>query len=538
LCPQAAGLLQCVAGCILPSLPPTLTPDQQQQAAAFVEQLLTAFTPTTASAAAAAATSTTSSASASASTQEVVPAAGLSVYNAAASAALQLLGRCDAALQKQPALTACEWLAGAASAAAAASSSGRLGPEEQARAGVAAALLTVLQPAVLDGASRVVLLEALVVIASSATCQPDVAEAAAVAFGAVVAKAQAAGGGSSASQGVLSAAGGVLEGQLLPLLALGPEHPPSSQIQREQQWLNALRVLGWLLHALALAASPRVPAILSAAAAWLAHAGTAASGRQGQPSPQAAAAAAQGGQPSPREAAVAALFRLLLSDAASVGTLRLAASMHCKGKVLWQQRAFTQALEVLALQLQQLEAQGPQAQRPLLLAAGELLSAAPGAVLASSLDAALPLLLHCLRGLPQPAAGADGQAAAQQLRGGGGARQLPPPLARASPAAAQLLGSCLGILAGLLSTPAERLAPSVEPHVGAMVQALLPLVLLPAAPSVREAALSCLAAAQQLPYYMLHPHRSAVLAVASRAADDGRRSVRAAAVRCKRVWSS
>lgn len=53
---------------------------------------------------------------------------------------------------------------------------------------------------------------------------------------------------------------------------------------------------------------------------------------------------------------------------------------------------------------------------------------------------------------------------------------------------------------------------------------------------VRAAALSCLAAMMQLPYPLLHPHRSEVLRALAAAVDDPKRAVRAQAARCRQAW--
>lgn len=57
------------------------------------------------------------------------------------------------------------------------------------------------------------------------------------------------------------------------------------------------------------------------------------------------------------------------------------------------------------------------------------------------------------------------------------------------------------------------------------------------ASATRVTALQCLLAALSLPWAALHPHRGSVLRALVAAADDRKRAVRAAAVRCRRAWA-
>ncbi len=77
----------------------------------------------------------------------------------------------------------------------------------------------------------------------------------------------------------------------------------------------------------------------------------------------------------------------------------------------------------------------------------------------------------------------------------------------------------------------------LEEQAGALVGALGRLAIAALAAATRVAALDVLAAALALPWAALHPHRDAAQAALAAAADDRKRAVRAAAVRCRRAWA-
>jgi hypothetical protein len=77
----------------------------------------------------------------------------------------------------------------------------------------------------------------------------------------------------------------------------------------------------------------------------------------------------------------------------------------------------------------------------------------------------------------------------------------------------------------------------LEEQAGALVGALGRLAVAAPAAATRVAALDVLAAALALPWAALHAHRGAAQAALAAAADDRKRAVRAAAVRCRRAWA-
>jgi hypothetical protein len=267
--------------------------------------------------------------------------------------------------------------------------------------------------------------------------------------------------------------------------------------------------------------------------------------------------------------------------AAAAGSLLCA---HLMARPLWQQKAFTVALQALQAALQPTAAasaaashsltaqQGP-AGGALLVAAASLLTAAPAAVIAGEQEAVLPLLVRCLLQLlklwhtkHKSGRGAEADASL-------------PRLLQLTHSCVLLLGSMfatatggamdwlqlhveqvLGVLCDLVQLiPAKHMpassAPSAQPdlptnnddcvdkavafsqqHQETLAAQQQQQVVVVAA-SIREQALVCLSTCMSLPYHLLHPHRRAVLAVVTAALDDDRRVVRRAAVSCRSKWT-
>jgi hypothetical protein len=181
------------------------------------------------------------------------------------------------------------------------------------------------------------------------------------------------------------------------------------------------------------------------------------------------------------------------SSSSIVAQLGLQLSLHCCPRPLWQQKAFTLALQALADAIsshQQASAAAAAAGMPqeqeqqqglgLWLAVACLVSSAPPAVAAAARETAVPLLLQCLVRLvdawPILAAGSGSSSSSSSSSG--------QPAAAAAAVAGQptgpvrllqLLHSCLLMVSDLLVTSGQSSAHLLEAHIGTLLDVLCKL---------------------------------------------------------------
>lgn len=187
----------------------------------------------------------------------------------------------------------------------------------------------------------------------------------------------------------------------------------------------------------------------------------------------------------------------------------LGKSCHLRTSILWCQRSFTLALEVVKRC-----GEGTGKKKPLrvvrLMALAQLLRGTPPACYKVDPDAITPLVMEALRDLP-------GYPWPPGVQPADGVKAL------------------LGVLAEFVMDP--KLRSRLEEYIADLMEGLLALGRSPLGPEVREVALQCLVAVMELPYHYLHPYRGRVLKMLNGALDDDKRAVRMKAIRCKRVWS-
>jgi hypothetical protein len=377
---------------------------------------------------------------------------------------------------------------------------------------------------------------------------------------------------SSAAAGVVTA--DALLDAAVPQLLERLQQPAAQQSQQQQQALGAVHAASWLSRGLALQRHDGWQQCMQAVLQLLAHDSAVTLTEQHAGQQQLLWAAAEYftiliASPHASSAAVDRSLSANNSSSSSsssntVAKLGLQLSLHCSPRPLWQQKAFTLALQALADAVSSHQqaaaaaaaaAEGqPQEQQQqglgLWLAVACLLSSAPPAVAAAARETAVPLLLQCLVRLvdawtvlagsisngPTAAAGA---AVVGQSRG-------PVRLV-------QLLHSSLLMVSDLLVT-ASQSTDLLEVHIGTLLDVLCKLArLLPAgsgkqlsssstpavmnmagngmavaaaaagggdegssqhraevaagAAAVREVALMCLTSVMGLPYHLLHPYR-------------------------------
>ncbi|KAK9800348.1 hypothetical protein WJX73_007679 [Symbiochloris irregularis] len=174
---------------------------------------------------------------------------------------------------------------------------------------------------------------------------------------------------------------------------------------------------------------------------------------------------------------------------------------------LWQQRAFTSALQALLSRLPSDWRQQPPKQPALLLALTLLMGGVPAGLYHQDLQSLLPLVMASLM---------------QQSSG-----ELP---------CKQGLLAAILVLRTALGQDEGRLL--VEQHLATLLPCLSKLLSKHRSYEVRLAALEAVQACLSLPYPALHPHRTATMQAIALALDDPRRIVRAAAVRCRHAWAT
>ncbi|KAL4426394.1 hypothetical protein ABPG77_004688 [Micractinium sp. CCAP 211/92] len=376
---------------------------------------------------------------------------------------------------------------------------------------IACALLVPLRPAAVVGlhaGSPAPLVERLVRLAGGQQQEGPLAHWAALAAAALLNKWPA----DAAS--LASCAAAVLQGQLYPACGLEGE---ASSDAAGGALLPAPAPAAWacmaaVVRGLAMRGQREADAAISRAIA-----GLDAAAQQWQA--ELPSAAAQGVQ-----AAARFLGTVLESDTAGAAGSRpgLGKQSFATVKPLWQQRLYTAAAgQLLPLLQRSLEA-GAQCgvgagsgapstatgAPPLLLALGQLLQAAPAAVLQQDRGRLLPWLVRCLAAL-QHGPLADGE----------------------------LLQALLLLLSDSLMTDAGQRQAESE-LLPALVPALLGTARFRPSPAVRETALQCLLLLLELPYAALHPYRREVARVLAAAVDDNRRSVRLQAARVRQAWAA
>ncbi|BDA41132.1 probable MMS19 nucleotide excision repair protein homolog [Coccomyxa sp. Obi] len=299
------------------------------------------------------------------------------------------------------------------------------------------------------------------------------------------------------------ALGTVLDDILLPRLAQG-----STACKR------TLSSLGQLSRALVMRGHPRFQDILGAALKLVDSLACA------QPTPM---DASPGPEPATTDpSACAATAPATVADAAQVfasvvefdesAALNAPRRIFAKGRVLWQQRAFSVAADLLLQKFEAARQKGDAAPSKGIIACLErLLTAAkkdaPAAVTAGY-ERVLPAVLTSLAALDGSADASNEVIAAALLE------QLQQALATPQGQA---------VLEGEL----DRLVPLCAQRAVAAASA-----------SHRALAVATLDAVAAYPYHLLHPFRTQVMAALLKAVDDRKRAVRAAAVRCRRKWGA
>ncbi|MEW5299353.1 MAG: hypothetical protein WDW36_002378 [Sanguina aurantia] len=286
---------------------------------------------------------------------------------------------------------------------------------------------------------------------------------------------------------------------------------------------------------------------------------TAATGSGGPSSTSAAASAAMMDMDSS-----AAMFEKLLSqDVCEAGGMRLWAGTHCLCRVLWQQRAWTLAIQALLPLLDgnadagvargsggagvavavagAVAGQGARRQVAdgALLAMAYLVKGAPDNILRQHTAQLAPHMLQSLLllgRLLQPAGGVSEPGSASGRHAAGAAVGSDRDAAGSRRMARQR-GLALTLLQLLSVQLADATTRKVfEPHVDVLMGVLLVMARLPLAGLVRETSLLCLLDMLQLPYHMLHPHRHKVLLCLNRCLDDDKRAVRRMATKARNAW--
>lgn len=464
----------------------------------------------------------------------------------------QLLARCEANDQKALAITACEWLVSCSTAlpptqtptqssrvaaTASASAVGAVAADSQCSVHVAlgSAVLAALWPEDLQAGSVQQLLGVLTQHVTDWHLHRIASDAAAVALAAVASKWQ---GGAGDYDQVMEQVLGVL---LWSFDDNADEHKGSNGVESTQlleKQQRAVLALSWLARALTMRKSSLWQGIVVWAIKYL----------QGHPlggelptettaGSQQEDTAATPPRPGPLLQAVAGLFEVLVSDTAQVAGLSFDDSIHVTAKPLWCQRTFTMTLSMLkeacdtaAATQQGVTSNHPaaasqQATLSLWLACAHLLQGAPSNVLrsaAGTADTVANLLVQCVCHISSSMQPIEGRAPAAFVDNGS--------------TCVQLLDSCLLLLSDFLLDAQQ--CHLLEGSVNELIDCLLLAAPLPSSASVRETALQCLVAVTDFPWHLLFPHRKAVLKVVYQAMDDDKRSVRKAAVGCRRVWSN
>lgn len=283
----------------------------------------------------------------------VLPEALLTSFSACAAC---LAAACNTQQQQQQHLiTACEWATAYAQqqARAAAPAAASTCSTAELKCCVASAVLAALRPDALQGPSTQQLLESLLGTATSVAAPTAAAGAAGIALGAVLNK----WGDAAALEQPLQAV----------LQALMQQQGAGAGAQQEQQQVCRLTALSWVGRGLAMRSHPAASSIIQHAVQLL------------------AAGPGSDGSSSAVLTAAAQLYGTLVSDTAQQAGLQLSRALHCRCKVLWQQRTYTMALHAISDKLQQ---QGQQAVH-LLLAFLFLVQGTPGALHRQELVAGL-----------------------------------------------------------------------------------------------------------------------------------------------------
>jgi hypothetical protein len=484
-----------------------------------------------------------------------------------------LAAHCSSEDHRQLMLLGCEWVSTAAAAAAAAEQGLSEGPGP---ACLAAAVLCAARPGLLIAPSVADLAVSLAGLSTANTSNSYISEldrnTAGIALASVVHKccaytAQHHMQQQSSGTAACAVTGEVLLDAALPQLlqCLQQQVAGCQQQQQQQRVLGSVRALSWVSRGLALQRHDGWQQCMQAVLQVLLQVSAdVAAAQQDQTQQQLLWAAAEFfsvlvASPLAQPAAFSgSLSSSSSSSSSSSGAqLGLQLSLHCSVRPLWQQKAFTIALQPLAdtisSQQQGAAAAAAESQRQqqqglgLWLAVACLLSSAPPALASTARDTAVPLLLQCLVRLADAYPTLAGSSSSSDSAAAAAAGHHSRPVRLL-----QLLHSCLLMVADLLVSAGQS-AGVLEVHIGTLLDVLCRLARLtpgssaastqvvagklgqstsgsssmPAAAAppaagisskmraevaagaaaVREVALMCLTSVMGLPYHLLHPYR-------------------------------